>query len=76
MLVSEIEMREVQEQSRTYIFPNNERIQVENVVEFGMRKDGTTHRLKAKNSDGSFYFVIVSPGWLMIKIEGIERMRF
>lgn len=59
-------MVKVEEQIRTYYWPDGTSTVFKDIVEFGM--PGSTHRLKDKN--GIFY--IVAPGWRYIMLEGIE----
>ena len=51
------------EKTRTYLFPKGEKIEIQNVTEFGYRPSGS-HRLKT--TDGKLY--IVNPGWLAIEL--------
>ena len=52
------------EAKRTYTFPGDEKIVLENVTHFAMRPSGT-HRLKT--GDGKLH--IIPFGWLHIEIE-------
>ncbi len=51
------------EKSRLYVFPNNEKVRLENVTEFFA--SSTTHRLKT--ADGRLH--IIPMGWIHIEIE-------
>jgi hypothetical protein len=55
---------QLKEKSRTYFFPNNEQVLLENVTELIVRESGT-HRLKT--ADGKLH--IVPAGWVHIVID-------
>lgn len=52
------------EKFRTYRFPNDEYVRLENVTELIVRPSGT-HRLKT--ADGKFH--IISTGWIHIALD-------
>ena len=58
-----MDFKEVKEQSRTYIFPNNQAVRFDNVIKIAV--PGTTHRLEL--ADGKKY--IVNKGWLAISLD-------
>lgn len=60
----ELKKLEPSEKSRTYTFPNNEKIALLNVTHFLARESGT-HRLQT--ADGKLHIVPV--GWLHVEIE-------
>ena len=66
-----MEFQTVNEAKRTYIFPNNNRVEFEGVEQICVRKSGT-HRLNLK--DGRK--VIVPTGWLAVEIEGLPAWGF
>lgn len=51
----------VNEQARTYRYPNNEYVTLENVISINVSKSGT-HRLNLQNGSK----VIMPPGWISI----------
>jgi hypothetical protein len=61
-----MEKIKVQEDKRTYIYADGTEFAIERVVEFAM--PGTTHRLTT--NDGVHY--IIAPGWIAIRIDGID----
>ena len=62
-------MTAVEKQTRIYHFPGGHVAEFENVVCFGMRKGGTTHRLELE--DGTK--VVVASGWLWIELPGLTN---
>jgi len=62
-------MTVVREQTRIYHFPGDCVVKFENVIGFGMRQGGTTHRLELK--DGTK--VVVASGWLWIELPDLKE---
>lgn len=58
---------QLSEKSRTYFFPNNEKVVLENVTELIIRDSGT-HRLKT--ADEKLH--IVPSGWIHVEIDEKE----
>jgi hypothetical protein len=54
----------VNEQNRTYYFPNREKVEVKEIISINVSKSGT-HRLNTK--DGMKH--IIPPGWIHIEFE-------
>ena len=62
----------VDEQTRTYRFPNNEIVTIENVFEIKVSPSGT-HRLKSGASDETVKLHIIPTGWLHIEIDSPKQ---
>ena len=65
-----IEFVEVNEQDRIYYFPQNETVEIENVISINVSKNGT-HRINT--SEGKKH--IVPKGWLHIEFNA-EKWTF
>lgn len=62
-----LEFIEVNEQRRTYVYPDDKRIIVDGVVSINVSNSGM-HRINLKSGNKA----IVAPGWRAILIEGAE----